>query len=67
MNESIANVAGCFACEQFILPMPASAVSKTDNIPLCTRHWNWWIIRWLNADTEPPCGAHLMPGKGGAS
>jgi hypothetical protein len=30
------------------------------NIPLCTKHWNWWVMRWLNAADEPPCAAHLI-------
>ena len=53
-------VAGCFACESSVLPVPASVLSKSDNLALCTTHWNWWITRWLNADDEPPCGAHLI-------
>jgi len=62
-----ANVAGCFACDQPILPMSSSAVSKSDDIALCTRHWNWWLIRWLNAEDVPPCGAHLMTEQGDPS
>lgn len=52
--------AGCFACDQPVLPMSSLGVSKTDNIALCNQHWNWWLIRWLNADDEPPCGARLI-------
>jgi len=51
-------VTGCAACEH--PTMTASVVAKTDDLPLCTQHWNWWLMRWLNADNEPPCGAHLM-------
>ena len=53
-------VDGCFACEWPPMPMYADAVVKSDDLPLCPTHWNWWIIRWLNADDEPPCGAHLI-------
>ncbi|MEC5149177.1 hypothetical protein [Cryobacterium sp. GrIS_2_6] len=50
----------CFACGQPVLPMSSLGVSKTENIALCNQHWNWWIARWLNAEDEPPCGAHLI-------
>jgi hypothetical protein len=56
------NTKGCFACDQFVLPIMASSVSKDDDLALCTYHWNWWVVRWLNADDTPPCNAHLMDG-----
>ena len=50
----------CFACAQASLPVSSLAVVKTDDIALCTTHWNWWLFRFLNSDDEPPCGAHLI-------
>lgn len=57
------NVPGCFACDSAILPIPSSVVGPADDLALCNRHWNWWVTRWLNADDNPPCSAHLMDGQ----
>lgn len=54
-------VAGCFACENVRgLPIPFDEVSKGDVLALCGKHWNQWLIRWVDADDEPPCSAHLI-------
>lgn len=31
-----------------------------DDLALCLKHWNWWVIRFLGAD-DVPCDAHLIP------
>lgn len=59
MNEFV-NTPGCFACDQPILPMPMSAIPEGGDIALCAHHWNWWVLRWLNAADEPGCSAHLL-------
>ena len=39
---------------------PFDDVAVTDSIPLCIRHWNWWVLRYLHSDDLPPCGAHVI-------
>lgn len=36
-------------------------VERSDDIPLCDRHWSQWVARyaWPSED-EPPCSAHLI-------
>ena len=47
----------CWMCHTGGLPR---LVRKDEKAPLCTRHWNWWLIRYLNSEDEPPCGAYLI-------
>lgn len=58
----------CWACDRLKLPhpeagIPATEVSKDDNIALCQQHWSWWVARFLG-DPETPCSAHLAEGAG---
>lgn len=48
----------CCLCQ----PVPPKVFVKSDNIALCTRHWNWWLARFIDAEDEPPCAAHLREG-----
>ncbi len=38
------------------------SVQKTDNLALCTGHWNNWLAFLSPLNPEPPCAAHLMGG-----
>lgn len=29
-------------------------------LALCTKHWNSWVLRWINSDDEPGVSAHLI-------
>jgi len=52
----------CFACDGGPT-LTRVDVTESDNIALCTRHWNWWLIRYLAPSAlEPPCAAHLILG-----
>jgi hypothetical protein len=47
----------CFLCQD---PRPETwPDDPKTSIPLCQRHWNRWIVRFLGAD-DVPCAAHLM-------
>jgi hypothetical protein len=52
---------GCFPCDN--TSTPAKLVTSADDIALCTYHWNWWLVRYLNTEEAPPCAAHLMEGQ----
>lgn len=36
-------------------------VRRSDNLPLCTTHFNAWVVRYLGEDA--PCNAHLIETK----
>jgi hypothetical protein len=48
----------CVACQAD--PILYSSVTLTDDLPLCRKHWNWWLLRWLYSTDLPPCSAHLI-------
>lgn len=36
-------------------------LTKTDDLPLCTAHWNRWLATFISPlSPEPPCSAHLI-------
>lgn len=56
----------CRACDALATGATTLDVTPDDSIPLCARHWNWWLEQytWLHPMDEkpvPPCAAHLIP------
>jgi len=50
----------CWICEDKAYGH-ARKVRNDDSAPLCDRHWNWWVAKYLHpSEAEPPCGAHLI-------
>lgn len=47
----------CRGCEG---PVLIADLKPGDDLALCTRHWNWWLARFLDADDAPPVRAHLI-------
>jgi hypothetical protein len=47
----------CRACQG---PMTTADLKPGDDLPLCTRHWNWWLAQFVGTDDLPPCAAHLI-------
>lgn len=46
----------CYACAN---PKALKTdVRPADNLPLCERHFNWWVVCYLGE--EAPCSAHLI-------
>ncbi|GAB2519610.1 hypothetical protein FB385_2665 [Paramicrobacterium agarici] len=57
----------CWICEDKTRGMKFTGrkVSKADDAPLCNRHWNWWLAKYLwPSEIEPPCNAHLIEESG---
>lgn len=57
----------CWACVQVAIytpgPVPAVALVEVQNqdIPLCDRHWSWWLAYWMSPETgSPGCSAHVI-------
>ncbi len=55
---------GCFACDN---AGETVELRESDDLALCTVHWNWWVTRHLArpdySNAVPPCSAHLMEGQ----
>jgi len=50
----------CWICEDEARGT-SRVVSSEDSAPLCNRHWNLWIARYLfPSELVPPCGAHVI-------
>lgn len=53
----------CWACVSLIeYPegVPVSVVTRDDDLALCKRHWNGWLMRFAMGREFAPCSAHLM-------
>lgn len=51
----------CWICEDEARGGNARVVNSDDSAPLCDRHWNWWLARYLYpSELVPPCGAHVI-------
>lgn len=48
------------SCRGCAGPVRLPGLTEADDLPLCTAHWNQWLIRFLGADDAPPCRAHLI-------
>ncbi len=36
-------------------------VKRSENIPLCNRHWSQWVARYAwPSELEAPCSAHVI-------
>lgn len=54
-NESGAEQ--CVACSG---PIVLEELTESDDLALCIRHWNYWLVRFLHSEDAPGCNAHLI-------